>query len=104
MRELYIKYRLYYADAQILMVHQRTGSKCRQQFPINAFTLFALLLCAILALVSGIPYESQDVAPAELVVDDLLEGAESRGHGYHGPKYHGLGRGGYHHGHHGHGH
>lgn len=68
------------------------------------FTLFALLLCAVVALVSGVPYEAEDVAPAELAVDDLLEGAESRGHGYHHrPKYYGGGRD-YHHGHHGHGH
>ncbi|KAH9642536.1 hypothetical protein HF086_008946 [Spodoptera exigua] len=68
---------------------------------MNTFTFFGLLVCAILAMVGAAPEpsipEPIPVAAADSIpVDDVLEGAESRGYGYN--------RGGYGHHHHHHHH
>ncbi|XP_035435167.1 holotricin-3 isoform X3 [Spodoptera frugiperda] len=85
---------------------------------MNTFTFFALLVCAILAMVGAAPErnapEPIPIAAADsMPVDDMLEGAESRNYGYHNGGNHGHhdhhdhrpvgGGGGGHGGHYGHG-
>ncbi|XP_075981207.1 uncharacterized protein LOC142979875 [Anticarsia gemmatalis] len=70
---------------------------------MNAYTLFALLVCAIVAMASGVPMRPEEHDMAAAPASDLLEGAESRGYGQHhggggGGYHHGGGGGGYHHG------
>ncbi|XP_047031101.1 transcriptional repressor protein YY1-like [Helicoverpa zea] len=71
---------------------------------MNTFTFFALVICAIFALVSAVPQPDAEISinGAGPVPAELFEGAESRGYNRHGG---GGGHGHYGHDHHhGHGH
>ncbi|PZC77904.1 hypothetical protein B5X24_HaOG202785 [Helicoverpa armigera] len=73
---------------------------------MNTFTFFALVICAIFAMVSAVPQpDAEIINGAGPVPAELFEGAESRGYNRHGGGGHGhYGHDHHHgHGHHGHG-